>query len=71
MVQGLLGSNASHILSPLSSTLQVVWNRVPVCTMGQHYCDIHEIFSHMMRLDKLIVCNFSPLPSVLTHGGDY
>ena len=40
MVQGLLGSNASHILSPLSSMLQVVWNLVPVFTKSQDYCDV-------------------------------
>ena len=28
-------------------------------------------FTHMMRLDKLIVSDLTPLPSVLIHGGDF
>ena len=70
--QGLLGSNVSHNLSPLPSTLQVVWKLVPVCISGRYLrlsaCRL-AITTYLMGLDKLIVGDFSPLSSVLAQGG--
>ena len=30
-----------------------------------------RVYTHMMRLDKLIICDLTLLLSVLTHGGDF
>ena len=44
--------------------------RLYKCTVITVTC-MRVVFTHMMRLDKLIVSDLTPLLSVLTHGGDF